>query len=186
MAIGIAWNNLWLYYTIAYIIGYGLQEWANHKRGEPFDDPEFLFSDKKIVILALLWIFGGLAIGIFVPVSIGVQYYIGMFFFILGLVIEAFTMYSFANHKGLTITGIHRFSRNPVYVGWLTVFLGLTIMGWTESSWKFGFLFYFLISFPYLHWTILLEEKFLLKKYGQTYQEYLEKTPRYIGFVKKI
>lgn len=185
MAVELAWTNLWLFYLLAYVIGYSMQEWANHKRGEPFDDPEFLFSDKKIVVFAMIWIFGGLGISVLVPVGYGIVFYIGLPFYLLGLIIEFFTMYSFAFHKGLTMSGIHRFSRNPIYVGWLVVFLGLTLMGWTDSAWSFGFLGYFLLCFPYLHWTIRMEEDFLLKKYGENYREYLEMTPRYIGRVKK-
>ncbi len=58
-------------------------------------------------------------------------------------------------------------------------------MGWSESIWSFIFLIYFIITIPYFHWTVLLEEKFLSTKYGDVYKEYLKETPRYLGKHKK-
>ena len=77
--------NLWLFYAIGYVFAYSTQVWANKKRGEPFDDPEFLFSDKKIVVIAMIWLFGGLIISIFVPVNFGFLFYIGLTLYILVL-----------------------------------------------------------------------------------------------------
>ena len=177
--------NLWIFYGISYIIAYSTQVWANRKRGEPFDDPEFLFADKKIVAIAMIWLFGGLAISIFVPVNFGVLFFIGFPIFVVGLVIGELALFSFAYHKGLTTSRIHHYSRNPIYVGTTIMYLGLTLIGWTESVWSIIFLIYFIITIPYFHWTVLLEEKFLIKKYGDTYKEYLKNTPRYLGIPRK-
>jgi protein-S-isoprenylcysteine O-methyltransferase Ste14 len=179
------WNNLWLYYGVAYIIAYSTQVWANKKRGEPFDDPEFLFSKKIIVIVAMIWLFGGLAISFFVPVDYGILFYIGFPLFILGLLIGELTMYSFARNKGLTTSKIHHYSRNPIYVGTTIMYLGLTLIGWSESIWSIIFFIYFIITMPYFHWTVLLEEAFLKNKYGDAYDHYLKTTPRYLGRPKK-
>ncbi len=177
-------DNLWIYYGIGYIIAYSTQVWANHKRGEPFDDPEFLLADKKIVIIALIWLFGGLAISFFVPVNYGVLFLIGFPLYILGLLIGEIALYSFALNKGLTTSRIHHYSRNPIYVGTTIMYLGMTIMGWSVSIWSIVLLIYFLITIPYFHWTVRLEEAFLIKKYGKSYKEYLKNTPRYIGIPK--
>ncbi len=173
--------NLWLFYVIGYVFAYSTQIWANKKRGEPFDNPEFLFSDKKIVVIAMVWLFGGLVISIFVPVNFGFLFYIGLSFYILGLIIVELTLYSFAHNRGLTITRIHHYSRNPGYMGWTIFYFGLTLMGWSESVWSIIFLIYFIITIPYFHWTVLLEEAFLVKKYKEPYREYLKNTPRYLG-----
>jgi len=178
-------NNLWIYYGISYIIAYSTQVWANHKRGEPFDDPEFLFADKKIVIIALIWLFGGLAISFFVPVSYGLLFYIGLPIFVIGLLIGEIAMYSFAHNTGLTTSRIHHYSRNPIYVGTTIMYFGLVLMGWAVSFWSILFFIYFIITIPYFHWTVLLEEKFLIKKYGEAYKQYLKSTPRYLGRSKK-
>ena len=177
--------NLWIFYVAGYAIAYSLQIWANRKRGEPFDDPEFLFQGKKIIVPALLWLIGGFIISLFVPVNFGFLFNLGLFFAIVGLLIGGFAMYSFAHERGLTTTKIHRYSRNPVYVGWTFFIGGLSLIGWSESVWSIIFLIYFIITLPYFHWTVLLEEAFLTTKYGESYQEYRKKTPRYLGIPKK-
>ncbi|MFX1514108.1 MAG: hypothetical protein ACFFCQ_16130, partial [Promethearchaeota archaeon] len=63
--------NLWIFYVAGYAIAYSLQIWANKKRGEPFDDPEFLFQGKKIIVPAMIWLLGGFLISLFVPVNFG-------------------------------------------------------------------------------------------------------------------
>jgi protein-S-isoprenylcysteine O-methyltransferase Ste14 len=178
-------DRLWIYYVVGYIIAYSIQIWANKKRGEPFDDPDFLLADKKLVPIALLWIASGLACSIFVPVSYGVAYFIGLVVTIVGMIIGILALVSFAQGAGLRTSMIHRYSRNPVYVGWLFFMGGLAIMGLDLSFLGFLFVIYFLLTIPYFHWTIKLEESFLTKKYGEPYQEYLKSTPRYFGFKKK-
>jgi hypothetical protein len=69
MVSGIHLTNLWMFYVLAYAIALPVQEWANHKRGKPFDDPEFLFNGPWIFALAMVWLIGGLVISLFVPVD---------------------------------------------------------------------------------------------------------------------
>jgi protein-S-isoprenylcysteine O-methyltransferase Ste14 len=176
--------NLWIFYLGGYIIAYSIQLWANRKRGEPFDDPEFLFKGRMIVTSAMIWIIGGFVISIFVPVDFGILFYIGLGISVLGMVIGGLALYSFAHSPGLTTTRIHRYSRNPIYVGWSFFFLGLTIIGWSNSIWSIIFALYLAITIPYFHWTVLLEEAFLVNKYGDSYRTYIEKTPRYLGWPK--
>jgi len=176
--------ELWIFYVGGYILAYSIQTWANRKRGEPFDDPEFLYSDKKIIAGAFLWIIGGFLASLFVPVTFGIFFYIGLIISIVGMTIGISALYSFANNAGLTTTRIHRYSRNPIYLGWAIFFLGLTMIGWSESIWSIVFLLYLIITIPYLHWTVLLEEKFLAGKYGEPYLQYLRETPRYLGIPK--
>jgi protein-S-isoprenylcysteine O-methyltransferase Ste14 len=44
------------------------------------------------------------------------------------MVIVDLTFYSFANHRGLVLTGIHRYSRNPGYIGWAMAILIANIL----------------------------------------------------------
>lgn len=176
--------NLWLFYVIAYAVAYPMQIWANNKRGEPFDDPDFLFRGNKIFVVAMVWLIGGLILSLFVPVDFGTWFYAGLVFYIGGIIIGAAALYSFAHNQGLVTSGIQQYSRNPVYVGWTFVIFGMCLIGWSASVWSFLFLVYFLLTIPYFHWTVLLEEKFLANKYGDSYREYLRSTPRYIGYPK--
>ena len=177
--------NLWLFYVIGYGIAMAFQIWANKKRGEPFEDPELLFSEKKLFLISMIWLFGGFAISLFVPVNFKLQFYFGLIFCIIGLIIVLATFYSFAQKPGLATTRIHRYSRNPNYIGWIIFYFGLSLIGWSLSIWSIMFFIYFLITIPYLHWCVLKEEKFLSNKYGDPYREYLKNTPRYLGKQKK-
>jgi protein-S-isoprenylcysteine O-methyltransferase Ste14 len=174
-------TNLWVFYVLAYAIAIPVQEWANHKRGEPFDDPEFLFNGPWIVTLAMVWLIGGLVISLFVPVDFGPLFYVGLIFYIGGIIVGVLGLYSFAQVNELVMQGIHRYSRNPLYVGWALVILGMAIIGWSTTLWSIVFVVYFLVTLVYFHWTVTLEEAFLLDKYGDTYRDYLNSTARYFG-----
>jgi len=172
--------NLWLFYVGGYAIVYPLRIWAEKKRGAPFEDPE-LTSQKRVMIPAAIWMISGLVISLFVPLNSGLLSYAGLIIAIIGLIIVGVVFHSFANQPGLATKGIQRYSRNPNYIGWTTYFLGLTLIGWSESIWSILFLCYLIYTALYLHWNVLQEEVFLSDKYGDSYREYLKRTPRYFG-----
>jgi len=174
-------TNLWVFYVLAYAIALPVQEWANHKRGKPFDDPEFLFNGPWIFTLAMVWLISGLIISLFVPVDFGPLFYVGLIFYIGGIFVGVLGLYSFAQANELVIQGIHRYSRNPLYVGWALAILGMALMGWSTTVWSIAFVIYFIVTLVYFHWTVTLEEAFLLDKYGDPYRNYLNSTARYFG-----
>ncbi len=93
---GIHLTNLWIFYVLAYAIALPMQEWANHKRGKPFDDPEFLFNGPWIFTLAMVWLISGLIISLFVPIDFGPLFYVGLLFYIGGIIVGVIGLYSFA------------------------------------------------------------------------------------------
>jgi protein-S-isoprenylcysteine O-methyltransferase Ste14 len=173
--------NLWILYVLAYAVAFPLRQWANAKRGEPIEDPVFLAEHKAVLAAALAWLAGGFLIGLFVPIQRGPMSLLGLLLYLLGLSIGVWALYSFAYGSGLITRGAYRYSRNPNYVGWTILILGLTLIGWSPSPWSVVFLMYFAVTIPYFHWTVLLEERYLSEKHGEVYREYLRKTPRYIG-----
>jgi protein-S-isoprenylcysteine O-methyltransferase Ste14 len=172
--------NLWLFYVGGYAIVYPLRLWAEKKRGMPFEDPE-LTSQRKYMIPAAIWMIGGLLISFFVPINLGPLFYIGFGIAVVGIILVGIVFYSFAEQPGLATGGIQKYSRNPNYIGWTIYFLGLTLIGWSQSIWSILFLCYLVYTAAYLHWNVLHEEVFLANKYGDSYKEYLAKTPRYFG-----
>ena len=177
--------NLWIFYLGGYAIAYPLRLWAEKKRGSPFEDPE-LTAQKRVMVPAAFWMFGGLLISLFVPIVFGLLFFVGLTIAITGMVIVVIVFNSFANQPGLATGGIQRYSRNPNYIGWTIYFLGLTLIGWSDSIWSIMFLLYLVYTAAYLHWNVLQEEVFLAGKYGDSYREYLERTPRYFGRRKGI
>lgn len=74
----------------------------------------------------------------------------------------------------LVTTGIYRFSRNPAFLGFDLVYLGLLLAFFNPIH-----LIFALFAAGMLHSQILQEEAFLAKSFGKKYMEYKEKTGRY-------
>ena len=172
--------NLWILYIGGYVIVYPLRLWAEKKRGMPFEDPE-LTAQRRVMIPAAIWMISGLAVSVFAPISMGLLFLPGLIVAIIGLILVGIVFHSFAMQPGLATKGIHRYSRNPNYIGWTVYFLGLALIGWSDSIWSIFFCFYVIYTAVYLHWNVTQEEVFLSNKYGDSYIEYLVKTPRYFG-----
>jgi len=88
--------------------------------------------------------------------------------------------------KGLTTIGIYQVSRNPMYIAMFLIFIAFTLMAWQAEP-LMGILtaFITLPSVFFIHWMVLGEERFLIKKYGEAYHEYMNRTARYMGIPKK-
>lgn len=176
--------NLWLFFVPGYGIIWASMILADRKRGKPIEDPEFyqISGGKKCLTIGWIWLIVLLLICLFTSVNFGTLFWIGLSLFIIGIVLNAIAMYSFALFTGgINTTGIYRYSRNPMYVASFFFLLGLCLMGWFTSVWSIALLIFFIISIPFYHWTVLLEEVFLEHKYGETYREFMNKTRRYIG-----
>jgi len=76
----------------------------------------------------------------------------------------------------LVIEGPYRFTRNPIYLGFLLIYLGLTLLG--ATLWG-------LIAAPFLIWTVThavihFEEKYLVEKFGESYRQYMSRVRPWI------
>lgn len=102
--------------------------------------------------------------------------YLGVFFYIMGLVIIALSISAFAQTKADTFSqkGIYRFSRHPMYVGYFFFYLGLGLL---MSSYLY--LIVLMIFQICTHQIILAEEKECLKTFGASYQDYMQEVRRY-------
>jgi len=79
-----------------------------------------------------------------------------------------------SNDKLITI-GTFSISRNPIYVGFITFFIGIFI-----SYSNVLIILFLLFLIIMIHRQIIREEIFLKKYYGKEYEEYCKKTRRYI------
>lgn len=77
----------------------------------------------------------------------------------------------------LTLTGPYRWSRNPQYVGWLLFLLGFALNDW--SLWCLAAL---LVVATSLHLLVLIEEEHLHRVFGENYDDFCCKIPRYMGW----
>ena len=81
----------------------------------------------------------------------------------------------------LITKGIYKLSRHPMYVATFFICVGSGI-----ASVSLLFILLSIIMAFCFYKEALIEERFCLDKYGSTYQEYLNRVPRYIGLPKGI
>jgi protein-S-isoprenylcysteine O-methyltransferase Ste14 len=119
---------------------------------------------------------------IFVPLKLGTAwFYAGLPIYLLGLISYAMVWVGFATTTPdkLVTRGIYRYSRNPMQLSQVVIFLGVGI---AAASWVFLLLAAVYIIAPLL-W-VDAEERHCLKYYGDAYREYMDKTPRWLGLPK--
>ena len=81
----------------------------------------------------------------------------------------------------LITTGIYHWSRNPQFIGWASILLGISIMG--RSGFAVALTILFVII---LHWyTVRLAEPYLERLHGEAYRSYKSRTARWIGMPGK-
>jgi len=112
--------------------------------------------------------------------------YIGLMIAILGLAVFITAMVTMRDSwragidntqkTAIIQTGIYKYSRNPAFVGFDFLYVGMAFAFSNFFNILFGF-----ASILLLHLQILEEEKFLSTAFGNDYLEYKKKTRRYFG-----
>ena len=119
---------------------------------------------------------------IFLPLKLGtIWFYIGLPIAIIGLITLTITMINYATNPWdkATTKGLYHYSRHPMYI---TLALFLLGVGIASASWLFLLLS---IIFTILNtFRANFEERFCLEKYGDSYRDYMKRTPRWIGIPK--
>ena len=81
-------------------------------------------------------------------------------------------------HK-LIKTGLYRYVRHPAYAGSIISFLGL---GLGFSNWITLLIIFFPVTLSFLH-RIKIEERVLMEKFGQEYEEYRKSTKALLPWI---
>lgn len=76
----------------------------------------------------------------------------------------------------LVTTGMYRFSRNPAFLGFDLMYLGVLLLYANPLTLGFS-----LFAVVMLHLQILQEEKYLTAVFGEPYREYCRRVYRYLG-----
>lgn len=76
----------------------------------------------------------------------------------------------------LVTTGIYRFSRNPAFLGFDLMYVGVLLL--YGNLLTLGFSVFAIVM---LHLQILQEERYLVNTFGEPYQEYCRHVFRYLG-----
>jgi protein-S-isoprenylcysteine O-methyltransferase Ste14 len=117
--------------------------------------------------------------------------YAGILIFI-GLALFIWVIYAHAHYgkgtpapfnppKKFVASGAYRYSRNPMYVGAITLLIGEALL--LKAPWMLLFTAcMFLLFLLYVKYE---EEPRLIQRYGASYQEYMKRVPRWIS-LKRI
>jgi protein-S-isoprenylcysteine O-methyltransferase Ste14 len=123
-----------------------------------------------------------LAYSIFLPLKLGTGwFYAGLTIYLVGLVMFLTAIVNIATTpQGQPFTqGMYRYSRNPMLFAGLIIFVGVSV---ASASWVF--LLLSVIVMIAQTYQVIAEERGCLVTYGGKYQEYLNRTPRWIGIPK--
>jgi protein-S-isoprenylcysteine O-methyltransferase Ste14 len=131
-------------------------------------------------VLALDWL---------LPLSVleqGVAFWLGVALLLVGLAIGFWgqtTVRAAGSHVNpsqpttvIVTGGPFKFSRNPMYVGLTLLYLGLSL---AVNTW-WGFLALIPLLLVMHYGVVLREERYLARKFGETYRAYRARVRRYV------
>ena len=151
------------------------------RSSHPSDIEKSKLEEKSSILGNGIWLLATIY-SIFLPFKLGTAwFYSGLVVFLVGLVVLTIATINFATapmEKPIT-DGVYRFSRHPLYFSLVIVYIGTSI---AAASWLF-----LLLGIANIYWIrveSLVEERYCLKRYGNEYQEYSNRTPRWIGIPK--
>jgi protein-S-isoprenylcysteine O-methyltransferase Ste14 len=139
-------------------------------------------EDNKNRRVMLIVFFTMIIYSILLPLKLGtVWFYTGLAVYVLGFIISIVALFSIAATKPGEpfTTGMYRYSRHPISLGTLLPMIGAGI---ASASWLFLLLSVILMVIS--HFLAITEEIATTKKFGDTYREYINRTPRWIGLPK--
>jgi protein-S-isoprenylcysteine O-methyltransferase Ste14 len=177
--------NAWIFVLLSLLIGFVSWVFIGKKAMKKFrivpNVPKTSaekISDKIYLPLSL----ASMIYSVFLPIKLGtLWFYVGLTVWILSEVISLISFVSFGTTPLdiLVTKGTYRISRNPIC---LSGFLSNLGIGIACASWVY--LLYAVVDIILMHISTGAEERYLLEKYGTSYREYMNRTPRWIGIPK--
>ena len=174
--------NAWIFVIPMLIISFFAMRVTAARESGQSGDFQLTTREKRIINAILLPMVVSFVYAVFLPLRLGTTWlYSGLLIYLFGVVFTIVAVLNFATSpKDKVITrGLYGASRNPMYIGILLMQIGLGI---TCSSWLY--LLLTLVLLILLNANLPAEERYCLYRYGNTYREYMNKTPRWIGTPK--
>lgn len=78
--------------------------------------------------------------------------------------------------KKLVVVGLHRYVRNPMYIGVALVVLGQAMLFWSGHLLRYAVLFLIIVHL----FVVFYEEPTLERQFGREYGDYQKRVPRWI------
>ena len=144
----------------------------------PYNPGERKVAALSYILLILLFLYS-----IVLPLPLGSAWlYTGLAIFAVGVIVFQLAGVSWWYSTSIddpTIKGIYRYSRHPMYFGMLLELLGISI---AAASWLF--LLLTIVLTVLMNSLVTAEERFCCEKFGDTYLNYMNQTPRWLGVPK--
>lgn len=146
------------------------------KMGEvPGEKKERIKNSLTTILLGVLFLYSFL-----LPLQQGsVWFFVGLLFWLLGLTfcLSALVTAAVTPEGRVFSSGVYRFSRHPLYLASSAVLLGVGL-----ASVSGLFLLLSLVLVVTVFSSVNSEEQVCLETFGLAYQDYMKRTPRWIGW----
>ena len=136
-------------------------------------------GQKIVMQVPMLLLIAFFILAIFLPLRLDTfWFYFGLLIYLFGIAVFLSAIITAARTPigQIFSEGIYRYSRHPLYLSFLIIFVGIST---ASASWLFLLLSLGWMVFPLSQVTT--EEKECLKVFGVDYQEYLQRTPKWLG-----
>lgn len=179
--LGIRWLNGWILLCLWWAIqGLSLLAVSKDVRERLFEFDRSSWSKGQRVTFATGKMIGLIFLIVAALTQINVnsiEFLIGMIVFAAGLFGLVLAIHNFQNTPldNPVAIGLYKYSRHPQLVMLLIIGVGLSF---ALSSWFLLVLRF--LSFGLEHQGVVAEENECLKRFGSSYEEYLERVPRYL------
>ncbi|UCB43972.1 MAG: isoprenylcysteine carboxylmethyltransferase family protein [Dehalococcoidales bacterium] len=176
--------NAWIITVFMLFVGMGPAFFLSKERAKQLENmPQYNKAEKISVLATHAFIMPAVAIySVFLPLKLDTAWlYTGLPICFIGgiLMLVAYISIMDTPPDRPFTRGAYRVSRHPLYVGQFLIYVG---MGLACASWV---ILLFAMAWIIL-WQIAIpaEERDLVGKYGESYREYMNITPRWIGIPK--
>ena len=175
------WNAWILVVPMLIIFFFDVRVTAARESGQS-GDFQLTRKENRIVYAVFLPMVVSFVYAVFLPIQLGTTWlYSGLLIYVFGVIFTIVTLVNFATspHDKIITKGLYGTTRNPMYIGMLLMQIGL---GVTCSSWLY--LILTLVLMILLNANSSAEERYCLYRYGDSYHEYMNKIPRWVGIPK--
>ena len=145
-----------------------------------WDRSQWSRKQRIYTVIGKLISLGELILIVLTPLKLGTPVFIvGVIIALIGLagVIKSVVDFSLTPLEQPVTRGLYQISRHPQIVG-----AGLVLLGASIAIGSWAAIILWVVGHIFSHWGILTEEEACLQLYGESYQEYLRRVPRYLLF----
>lgn len=173
--------NAWIFIIPIFIIPHLIIN-KYKARGSAEEERFYTKKEKKFTSILMVTIFASVIYSVFLPLKLGTAwFYVGLCIYLLGMIFLTMATLNFATtplDKPVT-KGVYRISRHPMDFGGFLIYISTGI---ACTSWIF--LLLAIVFIILMNTLVIPEERWCLEKYGNAYQEYMDRTPKWIGIPK--